>query len=341
MRKIIVCILFFWILASGFVWGNENLSPGDVVHLINRDLGIPAHAEPGKRDVSLRFGSESKVDVLKIDGKTGWVLVKDSESRVGWITKRYIKSLNDQSTVEKSYANADDFGRKGNTSIQSFNKAKKTLLRQVYHDHQVTFYCDCPFSEQKQLLPCDHYTPKKINARSKRIEWEHVVPAADFGNSFVEWREGHSDCVDSKGKSFKGRKCAEKMNTKYRYMQSDMFNLYPAIGEINGLRSNYRYDMIAGENREFGPCDFEIEGRVAEPPEQVRGDIARTYQYMDTSYPGHGIIGKANKKLYQAWGNQDPVDEWECERCRRIEAIQGNENIIVKDACKKAGLWKD
>jgi len=77
---------------------------------------------------------------------------------------------------------------------------------------------------------------------------------------------------------------------KYRYMQSDMFNLYPAIGEINGLRSNYRFDMVAGEDRDFGPCDFEIEGRVAEPPEHVRGDIARTYQYMDAAYPGHGIF---------------------------------------------------
>ena len=227
----------------------------------------------------------------------------------------------------------------GNTTFQSFNKSKKTLLKKVYYDHHLTFYCGCPFDEKKKLEPCDHYTPKKINTRSQRIEWEHVVPAAHFGQSFKEWREGKEACVDSKGKSFKGRKCAEKTNIAYRYMQSDMYNLYPAIGEINGLRSNYRFDMVAGENREFGPCDFEIEGRVAEPPEPVRGDIARTYQYMDIAYPGHGIIGKSSKKLFKAWSAQDPVDEWECERCKRIEALQGNENSIVKDACKKEGLW--
>lgn len=226
----------------------------------------------------------------------------------------------------------------GNTTMQSFNKAKKTLLKKVYYDHQTTFYCGCPFTKKKKLQPCNHYTPKKINARSKRIEWEHVVPAHAFGQSFPEWREGNPDCVNKKGKAFKGRRCAEKINLKYRYMQSDMYNLYPAIGEINGLRSNYRYGMIAGEDRKFGPCDIEISGKVAEPPEHIRGDIARTYQYMDSVYPGHGIIGKTSRKLFKAWSKQDPVDKWECERCRRIEALQGNENPIVKKVCEKAGL---
>lgn len=139
-----------------------------------------------------------------------------------------------------------------NTTIQSFNKAKKTLARQVYQDHKITFYCGCPY-EGKAVSPCETYSPKKkTSKRSKRIEWEHIVPAAHFGRSFREWREGHKECINSKGKSFKGRNCASKMNKKYRYMQSDMYNLVPAIGEVNGLRSNYRFGMISGEQRDFG-----------------------------------------------------------------------------------------
>ena len=228
---------------------------------------------------------------------------------------------------------------KGNTTNDSFNKAKRMLLQQVYKGQGRTFYCGCPF-QNKKLLPCDNYKPKKKSKRSKRIEWEHVVPAAHFGQSFKEWRDGHPECVDSKGKSFKSRDCASKMNMKYRYMESDMYNLVPAIGEINLLRLNYRFGMIAGEDREFGACDMEISGKVAEPPEHVRGDIARTYQYMAWAY-GRGIIGKTNKKLFQAWSKQDPVDAWECERTKIIEGIQGNENPIMKDACQKAGLWNE
>lgn len=231
-------------------------------------------------------------------------------------------------------------GSKGNTTIMSFNKAKKTLLRQVYKDHMKTFYCGCTFSSDKQVDPCDNYTPKKKNKRSKRIEWEHIVAAQHFGQSFKEWREGTPECVDKKGKPFKGRKCAEKMNKLYRLMQSDMYNLVPAIGEVNGLRSNFRFGMITGEKRQFGNCDFELEkkGRIAEPAEHLRGNIARTYKYMDWAYKRR-VISKANRKLFDAWDKQDPVDQWECERCKRIEKIQGNENKIVKDQCKKARLW--
>ena len=228
---------------------------------------------------------------------------------------------------------------KGNTTLQSFNKAKKILLRQVYQDHHTTFYCQCPFTKDKKVIHSNGYVPKKKWKRAHRLEWEHIVPAHAFGQSFKEWREGHPKCVDRKGKAFKGRNCAQKVNIKFRFMQADMYNLVPAVGEINGLRSNYSFGMIPGEKREFGNCDMEIENQKAEPPPGVRGNIARTYFYMESAYPGHGIISKKNRKLFQAWDTIDPVDEWECERGRRIETIQGNENPFVKEACVEAGLW--
>ncbi len=232
--------------------------------------------------------------------------------------------------------NADD---RGNTKFQSFNKAKKILLRQVYQDHHTTFYCQCPFTKDKEILSSSKYTPKKKSKRAHRLEWEHIVPAHAFGQSFKEWREGHPKCVNKKGKPFKGRNCARKVVIKFRYMESDLYNLVPAVGEINGLRSNYSFGMIPGEKKEFGNCDMEIENQKAEPPPGVRGNIARTYFYMDWAFPGHGIISKKNRKLFQAWDKIDPVDDWECERCSRIEAIQGNENPFVKKVCIERGLW--
>lgn len=129
------------------------------------------------------------------------------------------------------------------------------------------------------------------------------------------------------------------MAPKFRYMESDLYNLVPAVGEINGLRSNYSFAMISGEERQFGNCDMEIEGRKAEPSPDKRGNIARTYFYIDSAYPGHGIISKKNKKLFQAWGKEDPVDPWECKRSKKIERIQKNENPFVKKACVEMGLW--
>ena len=219
-----------------------------------------------------------------------------------------------------------------NTQITSFSKSKKLLLK-VYKDNPFTLYCGCTFKGKKPNLSSCGYIPKKDKKRANRIEWEHVVPAHAFGQSFSEWRNGHPKCVSKKGKKFKGRKCAQKMNEEYRRMQADMFNLYPAIGEVNGRRSNYSMAIIEGEKREFGKCDVEIKSRKVEPREEIRGEIARTYLYMDSVYPGRGIISKKNKKIFEAWNKSDPVDVWECERAKRIEKIQGNRNEIVMGNC--------
>jgi deoxyribonuclease-1 len=112
-----------------------------------------------------------------------------------------------------------------------------------------------------------------------------------------------------------------------------MYNLYTAIGEVNGRRSNYSMAIIQGEEREFLKCDVEIKSRKVEPKESIRGGIARTYIYMDSVYPGRGIISKKNRKLFDGWNQGDPVDEWECERARRIEKIQGNRNEVVMRDC--------
>jgi deoxyribonuclease I len=92
------------------------------------------------------------------------------------------------------------------------------------------------------------YQPKRNAKRAKSLWWEHVVPAEAFGQSFREWREGHPSCVDRKGQPFKGRNCAKKMALAFRFMEGDLHNLQPAIGEVNGLRFNYSMAMVRREN---------------------------------------------------------------------------------------------
>jgi deoxyribonuclease-1 len=75
---------------------------------------------------------------------------------------------------------ADD-AIQGNTFSQSFNKAKKTLMRQIYHDHRTTFYCGCDFNSEKKVFHTNGYEPKKKWKRANRLEWEHIVTAGAFG----------------------------------------------------------------------------------------------------------------------------------------------------------------
>ena len=219
-----------------------------------------------------------------------------------------------------------------NTTIESFSKAKRRAV-EVFAGHETTFYCGCSYVGKEVDLASCGYQARKDGKRAKRLEWEHVVPAHAFGQSYKEWREGHPDCVDSKDKSFKGRNCVRKRVKLFRFMEADLYNLQPAIGEVNGLRVNSSMEMIPGEKRAFGNCDVEIENKKVEPRPEIRGDIARTYMYMDKAYPGKGIISQSDQKLFEAWHKLDPVDDWERERARRIEAIQGNKNsFIVEDS---------
>ena len=98
-------------------------------------------------------------------------------------------------------------------------------------------------------------------------------------------------------------------------------------------KSNNPMADIPGEIREYGNCDVEIKGRKVEPRPAARGNIARTYLYMDWAYPGRGIIADQERELFKKWADADPADEWECERARLIEKVQGNENPFVKERC--------
>ncbi|WP_136798699.1 endonuclease [Desulfosediminicola ganghwensis] len=219
-----------------------------------------------------------------------------------------------------------------NQYIDSFNKAKRYLEREVYTDYRKTIYCDADYDEKKNAMHPAGFISEKYVKRSKRIEWEHVVPAENFGRTFVEWRDGDKECVDSKGKSFKGRNCAKKVNTEFRYMESDLHNLFPAIGSVNALRSNYNFTVLPDAQPTFGSCDMRISGRKAHPPEIARGQIARAYLYMDSAYSRYNM-SKSQKKLMVAWDKTYPVTDWECTRTSRIVQIQGNDNPFVSKHC--------
>lgn len=224
-----------------------------------------------------------------------------------------------------------------NQEIDSFSKAKRLLEKQVYNNHRVTLYCGAIFDASKKVTAPKGFSTTKYVKRAKKVEWEHVVPAENFGRTFSEWRDGHKQCVNSKGKSFKGRRCAEKVNTEYRFMQADMFNLYPAIGAVNALRSNHNFTMLPAAQSDFGRCAMKIDDRKAEPPEVARGKIARTYLYMENTYKRYNM-SKAQRQLMNAWDKMYPVDAWECTRAEKISKLQKNQNDVVKSRCESKGL---
>jgi deoxyribonuclease-1 len=113
-------------------------------------------------------------------------------------------------------------------------------------------------------------------------------------------------------------------------MEADLYNLVPAIGEINARRGNNRMAEISGEEREHGTCDVEVGDGRFEPRDEVKGDVARIYFYMAAAYPKHANLSRQNQQLFEVWAKADPVDDWERKRGRRIAKIQGNSNPFIQ-----------
>lgn len=210
---------------------------------------------------------------------------------------------------------------------QNFSQAKAAGVK-IVKQNPVTFYCAAPIRfEGKKMVPeldAIGYQVRKNANRANRIEWEHVVPAWEFGHQLQCWQQG-------------GRKaCGE--DGRFRKMESDLHNLQPAIGEVNGDRSNFQYSQWNGGEGQYGHCEMKVDfkGKRAEPPARARGAIARTYFYMRDNYDLR--LSRQQTQLFTAWDKTYPVTAWECKRDGLVAGIQGNHNPYVQQACAKAGL---
>ncbi len=213
-----------------------------------------------------------------------------------------------------------------NTCVHDFERAKELHEDFVYRDHNITLYCKAIF-EGKKITQPEGFTTSKYKNREHSLEWEHVVPAQSFGQSFQEWQQGPPECVDSQGEAYAGRDCVEKVNKEFQLMHADMYNLYPAIGSVNAQRSNYRFAMLPNVDSDFGSCPMKIDDRKVQPPEYARGRIDMTETYPKFT------LSDNQRKLMRAWDKEFPVSDWECKRAERIEKIQGNKNRFVRRGC--------
>ena len=208
--------------------------------------------------------------------------------------------------------------------INNFTQAKAAAVT-VHQDAPGTFYCGCNIRWQGKkgtpdLASCG-YQVRKNEQRASRIEWEHVVPAWQFGHQRQCWQDG-------------GRKNCSR-DPVYRQIETDLHNLQPAVGEVNGDRGNFMYGQWNGGTAQYGQCAMKMDfkNKLAEPPALARGAIARTYFYMCDRYQLR--LSSQQTRLFEAWDKLYPVSEWECTRDQRIAAQQGNHNPYVQQACQR------
>lgn len=133
--------------------------------------------------------------------------------------------------------------------------------------------------------------------------------------------------------------------------QTDLFELWPSDGYVNGLRGNLvfgdvdrtkeiTYTSTAG--CVIGTCDSsEFDGTCFEPDDEMKGDFARSYFYLATCYWNEwdccdedGTNGSDIKPwletVLRSWHKQDPVNDLEISRNNVIYSDwQHNRNPFI------------
>ncbi len=142
-------------------------------------------------------------------------------------------------------------------------------------------------------------------------------------------------------------------------MHSDLFHVYPTDGYVNNIRSNFPYgettqpDKVSLNGSELGPSSFPgYEGKVFEPIDAYKGDLARTYFYMLTRYQprikdwespmlASGDFAPWAKEMLLQWHRDDPVSKKEKERNKAIFQLQGNYNPFIVNPDWVESIWGD
>ncbi len=135
----------------------------------------------------------------------------------------------------------------------------------------------------------------------------------------------------------------QSRGAKREPMRSDLHHLMPADATVNSSRGSLDFTNTKGRPIDDAP-GASVSADGFNPPDEIKGDIARALMYMETRYSGEGNEpdlhlepGRPSKKkntmgnlcTLLAWHHQDPPDDRERARNDAVERWQGNRNPYI------------
>lgn len=217
-----------------------------------------------------------------------------------------------------------DTPEKNKTQVNFY--ASKKIAREIFKDHRITLYCGCAYNTAQQInLNSCHMQSAAHIPRAHRMEWEHMMPAENFGRHFPCWRNA---ICHKNGRYFRGRKCCEKIDPAFQKTEAELYNLWPSVGLINAMRSNFRYAVLPYHTPTYG-CAFTVNKRMrkVEPADHAKGIVARANLFMSDHY--HIRLSPSQRQLFNAWNRQFPPSQWEKTWANRVFQMEGYQNPYI------------
>lgn len=219
-------------------------------------------------------------------------------------------------------------------------------LKTLYGQTDIDKYYDYDASNNTYLL--DIYSNNPIGTTAYHYTLSNIISSANAEG--LGWNREHMMPQSS-------------FNSAYP-MYSDLFFVVPTDARINQLRSNYPYGKAGtttyynftngSKQASNGTPNATYTGRVYEPIDEFKGDVARALLYFVVRYEGKlgsfnfttnaadptkdqnpldGTEEKAYENWYVAmllnWHQQDPVSQREIARNNSVYNIQKNRNPFI------------
>jgi endonuclease I len=222
-------------------------------------------------------------------------------------------------------------------------EALKSKLHKIIRNHKVYKY-----DELWNLLPETDRDPGNPNnlilLYTKRSQ---NISQRDRGTTFNYAAHGYT-LIDSWNREHvwpKSHGFPNASDTAY----TDLHHLRPADRSVNSARNTRSFDhcldiYFDNAGTVETECYTSSTTWAWEPPDEVKGDIARMMFYMAVRYEGPSydlelvdyvvpkgnsepILGKLSTLI--EWHKNDPVDNWERQRNHIIYELQGNRNPFI------------
>ncbi len=148
---------------------------------------------------------------------------------------------------------------------------------------------------------------------------------------------------------------------------TDLFNVYPSDMDANSAKSNYPLGVVGSTVKYSNSCmkvgksgRSEYSDMVFEPCDEYKGDFARMYFYVATTYADaawgikesvastvpftqedYPTIKSWLLDLLLKWNAEDPVSDWEIIRNERVYSEQKNRNPFIDYPQLADYIWGD
>ncbi len=123
-------------------------------------------------------------------------------------------------------------------------------------------------------------------------------------------------------------------------MRSDLHHLMATFSHPNSSRSRYPFGEVPNGAAEYNNnAGAKLGNGLFEPPDGVKGRVARGMLYFFTRYQRQGILPhgisrrfwNSRVEMFMRWNREHPPDAFEMRRNDLVEEYQGNRNPFIDD----------